>query len=45
MGLGIRKIKIEMTGTGGGRWEPRAVAKKRARKARRAESKKSTERD
>lgn len=41
MGLGIRKIKTEMTGTGGGRWEPRAVAKNRARKARRAEGKRA----
>ena len=30
------RIKTEMHGTGGGRWDRRTVAKKRARKARRA---------
>lgn len=35
MGLGTRKIKTEMTGTGGGRWMRRAEAKAIANKARR----------
>ena len=33
------KIKTEMTGTGGGRWNPRAVAKRIAKKARRRKDK------
>jgi hypothetical protein len=36
MGLGTRKIKIEMKGTGGGRWMTRESAKKISSKARRA---------
>jgi hypothetical protein len=40
MGLGLRKIKQEMTGTGGGRHETRASAKKRSKKARRETAKK-----
>ncbi len=35
MGLGTRKIKPEMTGTGGGRWMKRTEAKKVSKKARR----------
>ena len=34
--------KTEMTGTGGGRWEPRTNAKKGSKKARRAKDKKTT---
>jgi hypothetical protein len=37
MGLGLRTIKTEMKGTGGGRWERRASAKVRSAKARRRE--------
>jgi len=40
MGLGTKKIKADMRGTGGGRWMPRADAKRAARKERRARSKK-----
>lgn len=36
MGLGKRHIKVEMKGTGGGRWMPREWAKRIANKARRA---------
>ena len=39
MGLGTRKIKPEMTGTGGGRWMPREEAKHVANKARRQKDK------
>lgn len=39
MGRGINKIKIEMSGTGGGRWMHRAAAKQTANKARRRMSK------
>lgn len=35
MALGIKKIKTEMTGTGGGRWMKRAEAKKVSKRARR----------
>lgn len=43
MGLGLRKIKTEMTGTGGGRWMKRADAKVRAKKARRRIDKRPNE--
>jgi hypothetical protein len=37
------KVKTEMTGTGGGRWDTRANAKKGSKKARRAQDKKARE--
>lgn len=36
------KIKTEMKGTGGGRWDTRANAKKFSKKARRQADKKAT---
>lgn len=42
MGYGHRKVKTEMKGTGGGRWEGREIAKTRSKKARRATDKKAT---
>ena len=35
-----RKIKTEMNGTGGGRWDTRSNAKKASRKVRRQKDKK-----
>lgn len=40
MGAGLKKIKVEMKGTGGGRWDLRAVAKARSKRARRQIDKK-----
>ena len=42
MALGINTIKTEMKGTGGGRWDTRANAKKASKKARRHADKKAT---
>lgn len=42
MSYGHRKVKTEMKGTGGGRWEGREIAKKRSNKARRVGDKKAT---
>lgn len=39
--MALEKVKTEMKGTGGGRWCPRADAKKASKKARRAEGKKA----
>lgn len=39
--MALPKIKTEMKGTGGGRWDTRANAKKAANKARRAADKKA----
>jgi hypothetical protein len=41
MALGIKTIKTEMNGTGGGRWQTRESAKKASKKSRRASDKKA----
>lgn len=43
MGLGTRKIKVEMTGTGGGRYMRRAEAKAISKKARRVQARAAVE--
>jgi len=39
--MALGKIKTEMKGTGGGRWMPRADAKRLSKKARRAGDKRA----
>jgi hypothetical protein len=39
------RVKTEMKGTGGGRWCPRAEAKKASKKARRTNDKKAQKED
>jgi hypothetical protein len=43
--MALAYIKIEMKGTGGGRWDTRANAKKASKKARRAADKTATKED
>jgi hypothetical protein len=37
--MALAKVKVEMKGTGGGRWDTRANAKRASKKARRAQDK------